>query len=123
MVDLSHGREGVDVGGCPRRTRMSGPVWERTRRRVADRQRWPSQRALSRVRARVRDLTPRARCHQDVRRIIAAMNPVLRGWGQYFRTGNAATPFIQPDRYVEERLHARLVKRAGSRLGPGRADV
>ena len=122
-VDLSRGCEGFDFLGCHLRKRMSGPVWERTRRRVYFLQRCPSQRAMSRMRARVRDLTPRSRCHQDVRRIIAALNPVLRGWGQYFRTGNAARQFVQMDRYVEERLHALLVKRAGSRLRPGRVAV
>ena len=75
------------------------------------------------MRARVRELTPRSRCHENVRRIIADLNPVLRGWGQYFRTGNAAIKFIQMDTYVEERLHALLVKRAGSRRRAGRADI
>ena len=89
-VDLSRGREGFDFLGCHLRKRMSGPIWERTRRRVYYLHRWPSQRAMARVRARVRALTPRARCHEDLRRVIADLNPVLRGWAQYFRTGNAA---------------------------------
>ena len=118
-VDLSRGREGFDFLGCHLRKRMSGPIWERTRRRVFFLQRWPSQRAMARVRARVRGLTARARCHEDLRGVIADVNPVLRGWGQYFRTGNAATKFIQMDRYVEDRLRALLVQRAG----PGSAPV
>jgi group II intron reverse transcriptase/maturase len=122
-VDLSRGREGFDFLGCHLRKRMSGPVWERARRRVYYLQRWPSQRAMTRVRARVRALTARARCHEDIRGVIADVNPVLRGWGQYFRTGNAATKFICIDTYVEERLRALLVRRAGSRLQAGRADV
>jgi len=121
-VDLSRGREGFDFLGCHLHKRMSGPLWERAHRRVYYLQRWPSQRAMRRMRARVRELTPRARCHRDVRDIIAALNPVLRGWGQYFRTGNAATKFIQMDAYVERRLHRLLVQRAGSRLRAGRAD-
>jgi group II intron reverse transcriptase/maturase len=120
-VDLSRGREGFDFLGCHLRKRMSGPVWERTRKRVYYLQRWPSSRAMQRVRLRVRALTPRSRCHQDLRGVIADLNPVLRGWGQYFRTGNAATKFIHIDRYVEDRLRALLLKRAGSRLRPGRA--
>jgi hypothetical protein len=55
--------------------------------------------------------------------VIADLNPVLRGWGQYFRTGNAAVKFIQIDTYVEERLRGLLLKRAGSRLRGGRADT
>jgi RNA-directed DNA polymerase len=122
-VDLSRGREGFDFLGCHLRKRMSGPLWERTRRRVYFLQRWPSPRAMARLRTRVRDLTPRARCHEDVRAIIADLNPVLRGWGPYFRTGNATVKFIQMDTFVEERLHALLVKRAGSRLVAQRAPV
>jgi len=123
LVDLSRGREGVDFLGCHLRKRLSGPTWERTHRRVYYLHRWPSQRAMARVRARVRALTTRARCHEDLRHVIADLNPVLRGWGQYFRTGNAAVKFIQIDTYVEERLRGLLLKRAGSRLRGGRADT
>jgi group II intron reverse transcriptase/maturase len=119
-VDLSWGREGFDFLGCHLRKRLSGRIWEQQRKRLYFLQRWPSQRAMSRVRARVRELTPHARCHEDVRTIIADVNPVLRGWAQYFRTGNAADKFVQVDLYVEARLRALLVKRAGSRLRAGR---
>jgi group II intron reverse transcriptase/maturase len=115
LVDLSRGREGFDFLGCHLRKRMSGPVWERTRRRVYYLHRWPSRRAMARVRARVRDLTSRARSREDLRRVIADMNRVLRGWAQYFRTGNAATKFHHIDRYAEDRLHALRRARAGSR--------
>ncbi len=123
IVDLSHGRDGFDFLGCHLRKRMSGPLWMRTRRRVYFLHRWPSQRAMRRIRTRVRDLTPSTRRHADLRTIIADLNPVLRGWGQYFRTGNAATKFTQVDTYVEERLRGLLFKRAGSRLRPGRAQA
>jgi group II intron reverse transcriptase/maturase len=112
-VDLSRGREGFDFLGCHLRKRMSGPIWERTHRRVFYLHRHPSQRAMTRVRARVRALTPRGRCHEDLRRVVADLNPILRGWGAYFRTGNAADHFIQIDRYVEDRLRALRLKRAG----------
>jgi RNA-directed DNA polymerase len=49
------------------------------------------------------------------------VNRALRGWGQYFRTGNAATKFVHMDRYVESRLHRLLVQRTGSRRRAGRA--
>jgi group II intron reverse transcriptase/maturase len=120
LVDRSQGREGFDFLGCHLRKRMSGPIWERTQQRVYDLHRWPSQRAMTRVRARVRGLTPRSRCHEDLRAVIAEVNPVLRGWAQYFRTGNATDRFIV-DTYVEERLRGLLLKRVGSRLRAGRA--
>jgi RNA-directed DNA polymerase len=34
----------------------------------------------------------------DIRDVIVAINPILRGWGNYLRTGNAATKFVQIDR-------------------------
>ncbi len=123
LVDLLRGHAGFDFLGCHLRKRMSGPIWERTHRRVYFLQRWPSQRAMRRVRSRIRELTPRSRSHQDLRTVIAQLNLVLRGWWQYFRTGNAADRFIQLDRYVEERLRRLLLKRHGSRLRAGRAEA
>jgi hypothetical protein len=38
-------------------------------------------------------------------RIIGDLNPVLRGWGNYFCTGNASRKFNQLDEYVYDRLH------------------
>jgi group II intron reverse transcriptase/maturase len=119
LVDLSRGREGFDFLGCHLHKRMSGPIWKRSRQRVYYLQRWPSLRAMRQVRQRVRDLTPRGRCHEDLRTVIATLNPVLRGWGQYFRTGNAANQFTDLDLYVEHRLRALRMKRANGRPAEG----
>jgi RNA-directed DNA polymerase len=121
-VDLSWGKQGFDFLGCHLRKRLSGPIWERERQRVYFLQRQPSQRSMKRVRERVRGLTPRRRCHEDVRRVIADLNPVLRGWGEYFRTGNAARKFNQLDTYVWERLTALLIERKGRHLRPGEVE-
>ena len=60
---------------------------------------------MKRVRQRVKELTGRNRSGvKDVRVLIADLNPVLRGWGNYFRTGNAAQKFNQIDTYVWQRL-------------------
>jgi RNA-directed DNA polymerase len=53
--------------------------------------------------------------------IIAEINPILRGWGNYFRTGNAATVFNKLDGYVVSRLRGLLVKRYGRNLRAGRS--
>lgn len=68
--------------------------------------RWPSPRAMTRIRARVRELTDRRRWAglRDIRAVIEGLNPVLRGWGNYFRTGNASWKFQEVDRYVNQRL-------------------
>ncbi|MSQ01759.1 MAG: hypothetical protein EXR71_07680 [Myxococcales bacterium] len=45
-----------------------------------------------------------------------------RGWGGYFRTGNAAKKFNRVDEYVAERLPGFLVKRKRRILRPGQAS-
>ena len=120
-VELYDGNEGFDFLGCHLHKRMSGRLWERERKRLYFLQRWPSGRAMQRVRQRVKALTPRSRCHADIREVIGDLNPVLRGWGQYFRTGNAARQFIATDSFVVRRLRGLRVKRKGRHLRPGEA--
>lgn len=123
VVDLREGREGFDFLGWHFRARMSGRLWEQRRIRRYYLHRWPSQRSMKRVRAKIRRLTGRARCHADIRDVIVDVNRVLRGWGNYFRTGNAARKFNQLDWYVVGRLRRLLVKRYGRNLHAGRADA
>ncbi len=118
-VELYDGKEGFDFLGCHLHKRMSGPIWERDRQRLYFLHRWPSQRSMQRIRQRVKEMTPRGRCHADVRDVIDDLNPVLRGWGNYFRTGNAAQRFNQLDSYVWRRLRALRVKRKGRNLRAG----
>jgi len=121
-VDLSWGRQGFDFLGCHLRKRMSGLLWERKGRRVYFLQRWPSQRSMKRVRARVKALTGRQRSGvKDVRVLVGDLNPVLRGWGNHFRTGNAAKKFNEIDSYVWARLRSFMVKRKGRNLRAGEA--
>jgi RNA-directed DNA polymerase len=121
-VELFDGKEGFDFLGCHLHKKLSGPIWERERKRLYFLNRWPSQRAMQSIRQRVREKTPRGRCHADLREVIADLNPVIRGWGQYFRTGNAAQRFNQLDSYVWRRLRGLLVARKGRQLRAGEAD-
>ncbi len=122
VVDLREGREGFDFLGCHFHARVSGRLLERGIRRYYL-HRWPSQRAMKRARQKIKARTGRGRCHADIREVIADLNPVLRGWGNYFRTGNAATKFNQLDWYVVGRLRRLLVKRYGRNLHAGRAEA
>jgi RNA-directed DNA polymerase len=118
-VELYDGKEGFDFLGCHLHKRLSGTIWERERKRLYFLHRWPSQRAMKQIRQRVKQLTPRGRCHADIREVIGQLNPVLRGWGNYFRTGNANVRFNQLDTYVERRLRRLLVQRKGRHLRAG----
>jgi hypothetical protein len=80
-------------------------------------QRWPSPKAMKRIRERVHELTDARHSGKDVKQIIAKLNPVLRGWGNYFRTGNAERKFNQLDSYVWSRLTRWMNRRGGQRTG------
>jgi group II intron reverse transcriptase/maturase len=120
-VDLFDGKKGFDFLGCHLHKRLSGRLWEREGRRLYFLHRWPSQRSMQRIRQRVKELTLRSRCHADLRAVIADLNPVLRGWANYFRTGNAARRFNQLDTYVWGRLRRLRLERKGRHLRPGEA--
>jgi RNA-directed DNA polymerase len=123
ILDLREGREGFDFLGCHFHGRVSGKLLERGIRRYYL-HRWPSARSMKRVRQRVKELTGRNRNGaKDVRVLILDLNPILRGWGNYFRTGNAAQKFRQIDVYVERRLKRFLVKRYGRNLRAGQIEV
>lgn len=123
VVDLREGREGFDFLGWHFRARVSGRLLERGVRRYYL-HRWPAQRSMKRLRDKVKARTGRDRVGiSDVRELIAELNPILRGWGAYFRTGNAADRFVQIDRYVAWRLKRLLIKRKGRNLRAGEADA
>jgi RNA-directed DNA polymerase len=118
-IDLREGKQGFDFLGCHLHKCMSGKIWETERKRVYFLQRWPSTTSVKRVKQRVKELTPRAACHRDLRETIAKINPVIRGWGGYFATGNASTKFNQVDSYVWMRLRKLMRSRKGRNLKPG----
>jgi RNA-directed DNA polymerase len=112
LVDLRRGREGFEFLGCTLRKRRS--ILRAPSKHYL--QRWPSPRAMRRIRRRVHELTNARRSGvQDVMKIIASLNPVLRGWGNYFRTGNADARFNQIDAYVHGRITRWLWRRGGQR--------
>jgi group II intron reverse transcriptase/maturase len=111
LVELGLGKDGFEFLGCYLRIVRS----HFKRRNYLFR--WPSQRAMNAIRARIHELTDRRRWARmkDIRDVVRVLNPVLRGWGGYFRTGNASDKFNQIDRYVRERLVRLLVQRGGDR--------
>ncbi len=116
VVDLREGKEGFDFLGCHFRARMSGKLWEQKRVVRYYLHRWPSQRSMKRARARVKALTARSQVGQQLEDVIARLNSFLRGWGNYFRTGNAANKFVELDSYVWWRLQRLLIKKRGRHL-------
>ena len=118
-VDLSWGQHSFDFLGCELRKVMSGKIWEESGRRVYYLHRHPSRLRMQRIRDKIRALTPKGRCHADLRDVIEDLNPILVGWGAYFRTGNAARCFNRIDTFVWRRLLGLRIKRKGRHLRAG----
>jgi len=111
MVDLRRGKESFVFLGCTIRKKRSiqrNPRWHFM-------QRWPSPKATKKLRDRVRELTSKRKSGKDVKQIIAELTPVLRGWGNYFRTGNADREFNKMDAFVIQSLRRWQYRRGGQR--------
>jgi RNA-directed DNA polymerase len=121
VVDLREGKEGFDFLGCHFRARMSGKLWEQKRVVRYYLHRWPSVRSMKRARAKIKALTARSQVGQQLEDVIKRLNLLLRGWGNYFRTGNAGSQFQVLDRYVAWRLRRLLIKKRGRNLRAGQA--
>ena len=79
--------------------------------------RWPSTKAMRGIRHKVRDAVG----YDDLYSLeekIRALNPILRGWGQYFRIGNAHRHFQKVDSYVYTKL-VNFLRRKHKRRGKG----
>ena len=122
VVDLGEGKEGFDFLGCHLRAHMSGKQWEQRRIVRYYLHRWPSVRSMKRARQRVKALTARSQVGQQLPDVIGRLNLFLRGWGNYFRTGNAGDQFVAMDRYVAWRLKRLLIKKRGRNLRAGQAE-
>ncbi len=91
--------EGIDFLGC--HLRMAASRVYRGRWYLY---RWPNRKAMTKVRERIREITSCTHSGKKLADVIEALNPVLRGWGEYFRNGNAARKFQAIDRSVQKRL-------------------
>lgn len=99
IVRLTRGEEGFDFLGFHHR------MWESTRWRGRwYLRKWPSARAMAQVRAKIRARTPRGYAGRSLEAVVEDLNPVLRGWGAYFRWGNSSRKFAAVDCYVNQRL-------------------
>ncbi len=111
MVDLRRGKGSFVFLGCTIRKKRS--ILRNPRAYYMHR--WPSPKATKRLRDRVREITGKRASGEDVKQVIAKLNPVLRGWGNYFRSGTTSREFLKMDSFVYERLVRWLHRRGGQR--------
>ena len=113
LVNLTNGRDDFVFLGMTHRKRRS--IQRRPDRYYMNR--WPSPKAEKKVRARVHELTDvRGTAGKDVRDLVKNdLNPVLRGWGNYFKHGNPSQVFRDLDLHVARRVKRWMWRRGGQR--------
>jgi group II intron reverse transcriptase/maturase len=105
--DLKNGKEGFEFLGFHHRKMRS---WKNNRYYLM---RWPGKKAIKAFRERIRSIvgTKRQRLHRTLETVIEELNPVLRGWGNYFGVGNSFRALNTLDSYVTEKLCLFLSKK------------
>jgi RNA-directed DNA polymerase len=76
---------------------------------------WPSQKAMKAIRREVHELTRRQRLAEGLEEIVRHLNPVIRGWRNYFQIGNSTKRLQDLDRYVQCRLRRLIRAMRGTR--------
>ncbi len=101
------------VGDC----RQPGEGFEFLGYRFEGGRREVRKRSLQALKAKIREKTRRTR-GDAMGRIIADLNPMLRGWFGYFQHANRWT-FLRIDQFIRRRLRA-ILRKQEKRPGPGR---
>lgn len=96
--------EKTHLGDC----RQAGEGFDFLGYRFEAGRRWVRKKSLNRLKDRIRDLTKRTR-GDSLARVIAELNPVLRGWFGYFKHAHPYA-FDVLDKLVRRRLRALLRK-------------
>jgi RNA-directed DNA polymerase len=71
-----------------------------------------SKKALSRERARLRQMTSPKMCFKPIPALIEELNSQLRGWSNYFGQGYPRKSFREINHYVRKRLFCHLSRRS-----------
>ena len=110
---LSLNAEKTHVGDC----RQEGEGFEFLGYRFEVGRRWVRRKSLKAIRDRIRMRSKRTR-GDSLARIIADLNPTLRGWFNYFKHAHPMT-FSAMDGFVRRRLRA-ILRKQEKRPGMGR---
>lgn len=71
---------------------------------------YPSSKALKTIRAKVRKITNPKRPIK-VEQVVKELNPAIRGWVNYFRTGNSSKQFDKIRLYVRDKVRKFMMRR------------
>ena len=64
----------------------------------------PSKKALRKVKDSIREITCRKSAYESLDNKVMRLNPLIRGWRNYFEHGNSVKRFIQLDEYLWMKL-------------------
>ena len=70
----------------------------------------PREKSVERFQEQIRRLTSR-KSAVTLEELIACLNPVIRGWGNYYRKAHVRGQFNRLDRWIERRIYSFLAKR------------
>lgn len=93
-----------------RRPLKLAPGKIRTGRRQGDLYAYPKQKSIEHFKDQIRQRT-RRKAPVSIRELIAELNPVIRGWGQYFCKAHIRKLFAQLDRWILRRIWSQRFQR------------
>jgi group II intron reverse transcriptase/maturase len=70
----------------------------------------PREKSVERFKDQIRKLT-RRNAPVTLQELIDQINPVIRGWGNYYRKAHVRRQFNKLDRWIEQRIYSFLAKR------------
>ena len=100
---IVHAKEGFDFLGVHFRLR---PVRSRSSRLKASCRLWPSDRSMTRIKQRIREVIGR-RFSLSLEEVIELLNPVIRGWNNY-HTRTSIRPEQKRFRFLNQFVRERL---------------
>src|SRR5450432_1227988 len=106
MVDLAKGESFTFLGFEYRRIRSRNRVW---RPYYA-----PKLKKRTALFAKLREIF-RRNVSQPVGKVIEMINPILRGWVNYFRIGDSSRCFSMVKRWVEKKIRRQMMRARGCR--------
>jgi group II intron reverse transcriptase/maturase len=83
---------------------------------------WPSSKAMKLVRSKIHECTDRKMFRLTMEMTVSKVNPIIRGWKNYFKVGNSTKKFQQLDDYVKNRFYHFASKRSGNRYRMSRSE-
>jgi len=99
IADMREGKEGFDFLGFHFRQVLS---WQYRKYYT---QHWPKKSAVKKLEATIgKILGARNLLYLPLERVVGLVNPTLRGWMNYFKSGNSSKVFNSVDRFVHAHL-------------------